>query len=158
MLGIGHAHQNSPDGIAWKQNRDFENLLKRLNGLEGEGEKEGAVMSGFHRPREEEVKEDAGEKRKRVGGDEGEVDEKEAKRRRKEEKAKRKEEKAKRKAEKAAAKESSESEAEEAPKPVFARAPYVSPISISYIHIIKYALQTTLPPRPPHPHETSRSH
>ncbi|KZV64315.1 hypothetical protein PENSPDRAFT_615618 [Peniophora sp. CONT] len=123
MLGIGHAHQNSPDGIAWKQNRDFENLLKRLNGKEGEGEKEGAVMSGFHRPREEEVKEDAGEKRKRGGDDDGEVDEKEAKRRRKEEKAKRKEEKAKRKAEKAAAKESSESEAEEAPKPVFARAP-----------------------------------
>jgi len=31
MLGIGAAHQKSPDGIAWKQNKDFENLLKRLN-------------------------------------------------------------------------------------------------------------------------------
>jgi Pin2-interacting protein X1 len=31
MLGIGAAHHNDPDGIAWKQNKDFENLLKRLN-------------------------------------------------------------------------------------------------------------------------------
>ncbi|KAG6889113.1 hypothetical protein C0995_003682 [Termitomyces sp. Mi166 len=31
MLGIGAAHQKDPNGIAWKQNRDFENLLKRLN-------------------------------------------------------------------------------------------------------------------------------
>ncbi|RDB24746.1 Protein PXR1 [Hypsizygus marmoreus] len=31
MLGIGAAHQKDPDGIAWKQNKDFENLLKRLN-------------------------------------------------------------------------------------------------------------------------------
>lgn len=31
MLGIGAAHQKDPSGIAWKQNKDFENLLKRLN-------------------------------------------------------------------------------------------------------------------------------
>ncbi|KIM45193.1 hypothetical protein M413DRAFT_429191 [Hebeloma cylindrosporum] len=31
MLGIGAAHQKDPNGIAWKQNKDFENLLKRLN-------------------------------------------------------------------------------------------------------------------------------
>ncbi|KAI9441209.1 hypothetical protein H4582DRAFT_1357600, partial [Lactarius indigo] len=32
MLGIGmQRHQNDPDGIAWRQNRDFENLLQRLN-------------------------------------------------------------------------------------------------------------------------------
>ncbi|KAG6866211.1 hypothetical protein C0991_007236 [Blastosporella zonata] len=31
MLGIGAAHQMDPNGIAWKQNKDFENLLKRLN-------------------------------------------------------------------------------------------------------------------------------
>ncbi|KAG6837799.1 hypothetical protein H0H93_016167 [Arthromyces matolae] len=31
MLGIGAAHQKDPNGLAWKQNRDFENLLKRLN-------------------------------------------------------------------------------------------------------------------------------
>ena len=32
MLGIGmQRHQNDPDGIAWRQNRDFESLLQRLN-------------------------------------------------------------------------------------------------------------------------------
>jgi hypothetical protein len=31
MLGIGAAQSKDPNGIAWKQNRDFENLLKRLN-------------------------------------------------------------------------------------------------------------------------------
>jgi len=31
MMGIGAAHQKDPNGIAWKQNKDYENLLKRLN-------------------------------------------------------------------------------------------------------------------------------
>ena len=31
VLGIGAQHTKDPNGIAWKQNRDFENLLKRLN-------------------------------------------------------------------------------------------------------------------------------
>ena len=31
MLGIGAAHSKDPNGIAWKQNKDFVNLLKRLN-------------------------------------------------------------------------------------------------------------------------------
>ncbi|KAL0956249.1 hypothetical protein HGRIS_002403 [Hohenbuehelia grisea] len=31
MLGIGAAQQRDPNGIAWKQNKDFENLLRRLN-------------------------------------------------------------------------------------------------------------------------------
>lgn len=31
MLGIGAAHQKDPDGIAWKQSKDFESVLKRLN-------------------------------------------------------------------------------------------------------------------------------
>jgi Pin2-interacting protein X1 len=31
MLGIGAAQTKDPNGIAWKQNRDFENLLQRLN-------------------------------------------------------------------------------------------------------------------------------
>lgn len=30
-FGIGAQHTKDPNGIAWKQNRDFENLLKRLN-------------------------------------------------------------------------------------------------------------------------------
>ena len=31
MLGIGAAHQKDPNGIAWKQSKDFESVLKRLN-------------------------------------------------------------------------------------------------------------------------------
>ncbi|KAJ7594625.1 hypothetical protein C8J56DRAFT_1161211 [Mycena floridula] len=31
MFGIGAAHQKDPNGTAWKQNKDFESLLKRLN-------------------------------------------------------------------------------------------------------------------------------
>lgn len=31
MLGIGADHRRDPNGIAWKQSKDFENLLKRLN-------------------------------------------------------------------------------------------------------------------------------
>ncbi|KAF7315209.1 G-patch domain-containing protein [Mycena indigotica] len=31
MLGIGAAQQKDPNGIAWKQNRDFERVLERLN-------------------------------------------------------------------------------------------------------------------------------
>lgn len=31
MLGIGAANSKLPNGIAWKQNKDFEALLKRLN-------------------------------------------------------------------------------------------------------------------------------
>ncbi|KIK68988.1 hypothetical protein GYMLUDRAFT_236858 [Collybiopsis luxurians FD-317 M1] len=31
MLGIGAAQSKDPNGIAWKQNKDFESLLKRLN-------------------------------------------------------------------------------------------------------------------------------
>lgn len=31
MFGIGAAHQKDPNGIAWKQNKDFEAVLRRLN-------------------------------------------------------------------------------------------------------------------------------
>ncbi|KAF8918158.1 hypothetical protein CPB85DRAFT_1157025, partial [Mucidula mucida] len=31
MMGIGAQHQKDPNGIAWKQNKDFENVLMRLN-------------------------------------------------------------------------------------------------------------------------------
>ncbi|KAF8629393.1 hypothetical protein AX15_003448 [Amanita polypyramis BW_CC] len=51
MLGIGAANTRDPDGIAWKQNRDFENLLKRLNG-EGEDQEHengGTKVEGFER-------------------------------------------------------------------------------------------------------------
>ncbi|KAF9453981.1 hypothetical protein P691DRAFT_630353, partial [Macrolepiota fuliginosa MF-IS2] len=38
MMGIGAAHQKDPNGIAWKQNKDFESLLKRLNEANGSGD------------------------------------------------------------------------------------------------------------------------
>ncbi|TFK23679.1 hypothetical protein FA15DRAFT_620461 [Coprinopsis marcescibilis] len=47
MMGIGAAHQKDPNGIAWKQNRDFENLLKRLNASEGSTAEEGTPVAGF---------------------------------------------------------------------------------------------------------------
>ncbi|KAH0829220.1 hypothetical protein J3R83DRAFT_2784 [Lanmaoa asiatica] len=31
LMGIGAQHQRDPNGIAWKQNKEFEALLKRLN-------------------------------------------------------------------------------------------------------------------------------
>lgn len=50
MLGIGMQHQKDPNGIAWRQNRDFENLLRRLN--EGTDD----VTGPFHKAREESLK------------------------------------------------------------------------------------------------------
>ncbi|CCM06277.1 uncharacterized protein FIBRA_08527 [Fibroporia radiculosa] len=61
MLGIGADHKNSADGTAWKQGRDFENLLQRLNGAGGA---EGAAVKvdGFVRPSaQEESAETVGE-------------------------------------------------------------------------------------------------
>jgi Pin2-interacting protein X1 len=64
MMGIGAgAHQNDPNGVAWKQNRDFEELLKRLNGEEKE--EGGAVADGFVREKQKK------EKRKREEDGEG---------------------------------------------------------------------------------------
>jgi Pin2-interacting protein X1 len=51
MLGIGAAHTRDPNGIAWKQNRDFERLLARLN---GNPEEDGMKVDGFARAAEEE--------------------------------------------------------------------------------------------------------
>jgi len=48
MLGIGMQHQNDPNGLAWRQNRDFENVLRRLNeGVEATG------PGPFHKARRE---------------------------------------------------------------------------------------------------------
>jgi len=54
LLGIGSgpgAGASSPDAIAWKQSRDFEAVLKRLNGVEPEQEArfEKALLYGFVR-------------------------------------------------------------------------------------------------------------
>ncbi|KAI0685270.1 hypothetical protein C8T65DRAFT_679773 [Cerioporus squamosus] len=53
MLGIGADHKNSAEGMAWKQNKDFENLLRRLNAANGNGEaqeEEPMKIDGFVRP------------------------------------------------------------------------------------------------------------
>jgi Pin2-interacting protein X1 len=49
MLGIGAANMHDPNGIAWKQNKDFENLLRRLNEVaDGAGEEDvGTNVEGF---------------------------------------------------------------------------------------------------------------
>lgn len=44
MLGIGADHKNSAEGLAWKQNKDFESLLRRLNAANGGGEDEETRM------------------------------------------------------------------------------------------------------------------
>ena len=45
LLGIGAAQQKDPDGIAWKQNKEFECLLQRLND-ESAVERNQALESG----------------------------------------------------------------------------------------------------------------
>ena len=58
MLGIGMQHQKDPNGIAWRQNRDFENLLRRLNSGETT-----ETLGPFHKARE------AGEEEEAVADD-----------------------------------------------------------------------------------------
>lgn len=119
MLGIGAAHQRDPNGLAWKQNRDFENLLKRLNNGGADVEKKGTKVDGFARATEEDNegvtdgKEDKKEKkkRKRHEKDEEKVDEEAEK---KKDKKKRKKEKKERK-EKEAETETDDEEPEPAP-------------------------------------------
>lgn len=39
LMGIGAQHTKDPNGIAWKQNKDFESVLRRLNAaVEGSGD------------------------------------------------------------------------------------------------------------------------
>ncbi|KAJ6495678.1 hypothetical protein C8R47DRAFT_1318481 [Mycena vitilis] len=63
MLGIGAGQQKDANGIAWKQNKEFERLLERLNAAAEEGVKEEAADEG-----DEDEK-----KRKREDGDETSV-------------------------------------------------------------------------------------
>ncbi|KAH9935508.1 uncharacterized protein B0H18DRAFT_951037 [Fomitopsis serialis] len=52
MLGIGADHKNNQDGTAWKQGKDFENLLRRLNAAAGqeEGAADVPKIDGFVKP------------------------------------------------------------------------------------------------------------
>lgn len=76
MLGIGADHRNSAEGIAWKQNKDFENLLRRLNAANGSGEGEEAEpmkIDGFVRARPTSTDE-GGDKARSVDAEETVVD------------------------------------------------------------------------------------
>ena len=55
MLGIGMRHQSDLEGgIAWRQNRDFEDLLRRLNDNDGTttGVTTTELLDSFHKARE----------------------------------------------------------------------------------------------------------
>ena len=63
LLGIGAAQQKDPDGIAWKQNNDFERLLQRLNDEAPALENNQTLESG--KKEEEEVYEKDGVSKKK---------------------------------------------------------------------------------------------
>ena len=72
MMGIGAQHQKDPNGLAWKQNRDFENLLKRLNAGNGQADEDepGTKVDGFARATEEkaETQENSKKRKSRSSG------------------------------------------------------------------------------------------
>ncbi|KAG9044487.1 hypothetical protein FS837_008082 [Tulasnella sp. UAMH 9824] len=107
MLGIGANRPDGPEAIAWKQNQDFESVLKRLN---QESQSSSATPPAESEATPAEDTEEAEDKR---------TNRKEEKRRRKEEKRARKEEKTKGKLEKEkkAAAEPLESSPPPAPQP-----------------------------------------
>lgn len=105
MMGIGAQHQRDPNGIAWKQNKEFEALLKRLNesaeqgkgadGEDGEGEgvrvRETAMSTAFICAQEENASEKLGDessvattKRKHKDGHDPDAGENSKKKRKKE--------------------------------------------------------------------------
>lgn len=150
MLGIGADHKNSQDGTAWKQGKDFENLLRRLN-AGGAGEEDAAdvpKIDGFVKPtaeaeEEAEVAEEGqgeqesrkSKKRKRSKDDdddgeareEGEAERRQRKKEKKARKAKEKEEKAARKANNEKKRNRVSSDDEGAAPPTTVRAPVVAP-------------------------------
>ncbi|TFK51145.1 hypothetical protein OE88DRAFT_1660489 [Heliocybe sulcata] len=70
MMGIGAQHQKDPNGIAWKQQNEFERLLRRLNAGNGQEENSDAEegtdtkVKGFMKAGKSKEDEKAGEKRK----------------------------------------------------------------------------------------------
>ncbi len=86
LLGVGGNNENNGD-VSWKQNRDYEMMLKRLNTSEGDGDegesiKVAMVPDGFVRA----VEGKATDEKVATNGSVEEVDEKERKRLRKERK------------------------------------------------------------------------
>ncbi|KAJ3727046.1 hypothetical protein C8R42DRAFT_694485 [Lentinula raphanica] len=96
MLGIGAAQSKDPNGIAWKQNKDFESLLRRLNestpdsaGQSDTGDVEDGEGAGVSHDvaMEKEEKEESKEDRKRR-----KREEKQAKKEKKEKKKRKRDE------------------------------------------------------------------
>lgn len=88
MLGIGANRPDGPEAIAWKQNKDFEGVLERLNKAQTDDGPDATLQDAA-----EEVSEPEGVE----GGDAERRKRKEEKRQRKEAKKRLKEEKKKRK-------------------------------------------------------------
>lgn len=65
LLGIGAAQQEDPDGIAWKQNKDFERLLQRLNNEAAVAESNQTLEGGMKEDEEEVNAKDGVTKKKR---------------------------------------------------------------------------------------------
>jgi Pin2-interacting protein X1 len=66
MLGIGAAQQRDPNGVAWKQNQEFESVLRRLNeGLAKEDSENVEVKMETLKVDEEEEKNEKKVERKR---------------------------------------------------------------------------------------------
>jgi Pin2-interacting protein X1 len=107
MLGIGMRQQSDLEGgIAWRQNRDFEDLLRRLNDgttTETSTTNSTELLDSFHKAREREPKSEALEKVKDDDDSDGEEE-------REGVMAKKKEKKKKKKKRKAAADEEEEGE------------------------------------------------
>jgi len=82
MMGIGAQHQRDPNGIAWKQNKEFEALLKRLNKSDDQGggmdevdAQRTALGTAFVCAREEQLaNESSVVTKKRKHGDEDDID------------------------------------------------------------------------------------
>ncbi len=106
MMGIGAAHQKDPNGLAWKQNKDFENLLRRLNaGGDGNVEAEMSKIDGFAKASEskeedgeadgQEEKEEKKKRKREVDEDGTEVRKKKSKKSKDDEDGKKKKKKSK---------------------------------------------------------------
>lgn len=64
MLGIGAAQQRDPNGLAWKQNKDFESVLRRLNEAQAK-ETEGEGNAGTKRKKDDEEEAEEPKKKKK---------------------------------------------------------------------------------------------
>ncbi|KAJ3933012.1 MAG: hypothetical protein NXY57DRAFT_1000479 [Lentinula lateritia] len=100
MLGIGAAQSKDPNGIAWKQNKDFESLLRRLNENNAASSDSGAqVVDGNAVNIREEEGNNGDDDVEKDGKKENKEDRKKRKKEEKEAKKERKEERKRKRAE-----------------------------------------------------------